>query len=147
MTVSRKRTQSGQGLMEFGLCTLVLIPLFAGAFTIGMSLVKAIQVSSVCRTANVLVVRQTVNMADPNNQKLVVRTALGLGMGAADGTPDPAGKGVVFLSTITRIGLNECSQVNDPSGNPYTAATCPNYGYYVYTNRIIIGNRSLINTP
>jgi len=132
--------------METGLCLIFLVPIFAGMFAIGMALVKAIQVSAVCRNANVMVVRN-INMADPNNQKLVVRTAQGLRMGLPDSSPDPGGKGLIVLSKIIRVGANECAQVNDVSGNPLTPANCPNYGYYVFASRILIGNSSLFTSP
>src|SRR5689334_15568414 len=140
----KKNREKGQTIVETGLCMMFLIPLFAGMFTVGMALVKAIQVSSVCRNANVMEVR-SINMADPNNQKLVARTAQGLGMTDSSGNINTSGKGVIVLSRIQRVGAPECAQVNDASGNPLTPGNCPNYGFYVFTNRIVIGNASLFS--
>src|SRR4051794_4695547 len=148
-----KHREKGQSLMEFAMCALFLVPLLAGAFTVGMSLTKAIQVGQVCRDANVLAVRG-IDMADPVNQQLVVRTAKGLGMDTAGGAPDPTGKGVVIISKILRVGVPECDGVTkvvggavvpDPRtttvGGVKTArADCTNYGYYVFANRVEIGN-------
>jgi hypothetical protein len=61
-----------------------LIPLFAGnAFTIGMALTKAIQVSNVARDAVVLMVRSTtdpesgLDLSQTQNQRIIVSAAQG----------------------------------------------------------------------
>jgi len=152
--------EKGQSLMEFAMCALFLVPMLAGAFTVGMSLTKAIQVGVVCRDANVLAVRG-IDLANPQNKQLVVRLAKGLGMGLASGAPDPAGKGVVIISKVLRVGVPECDSVTTVNGagvvvpDPRTTMvggvlvasnTCTNYGYYVFSNRIVIGNPSQLSS-
>src|SRR5579872_7005432 len=105
--IQRKRTEgrkeAGNTIIEFGLVMVFLVPMFAGAFTIGLALAKGIQVSNVARDAVVLMVRA---VTDPNsgldlslaqNQRIIVRAATGLGMNAdAQQNPDPSGKSVVI---------------------------------------------------
>lgn len=86
-----------------------LMILLGGAFTIGISLVKAIQVGQVCRNANVLCVRG-VDLPRLENQKLIVKTAMGLGLNVPNTyNPDPNGKAVVILTRVIRVGPNACN--------------------------------------
>ena len=146
----RRRTEAGNTILEFGIVMVFLIPMFTGAFTIGMALTKAIQVSNVARDAVVLMVRSN---TDPNsgldlsltqNQRIIVRAAQGLGM-ASDAQNDPSanGNGVVILSKVIMVGPAECSvgiTPAPPGAPPWNAGNCPNYGSYVFAYRIVIGN-------
>jgi hypothetical protein len=145
-----KDAQAGNTILEFAIVMVFLVPMFAGAFTIGMALTKAIQVSNVARDAVVLMVRSN---TDPNsgldlsvtqNQRIIVRAAQGLGMASdAQDDPSPTGSGVVILSKVVMVGPTECSLgiTPAPSGAPpWNAGNCPNYGSYVFAYRIVIGN-------
>jgi hypothetical protein len=127
-----------------------LVPMFTGAFTIGMAVTKGIQVSNVARDALVLMVRA---ITDPNsgldlsqtqNQRIIVRAAQGLGMNAnAQYDPSTTGLGVVILSKVILVGNAECSLgiVPAPGGAPpWNAGNCPNFNNYVFAYRIVIGN-------
>ena len=127
-----------------------LVPMFSGAFTIGMAVSKGIQVSNVARDAVVLMVRA---ITDPNsgldlsqtqNQRIIVKAAQGLGMNSdAQYDPSTTGNGVVILSKVVLVGANECSLgiVPAPSGAPpWNAGNCPNFNNYVFAYRIVIGN-------
>src|SRR5580698_7080475 len=48
-TERRKRTQSGQEIMEFGLAAVLLVPMLIGAFVVGMNLIRSIQCNQVAR--------------------------------------------------------------------------------------------------
>src|SRR5579872_6541167 len=82
----RQRRDGGNAILEFAIVMGFVVPMFAGAFTIGMAVTKGIQVSNVARDAVVLMVRA---ITDPNsgldlsqtqNQRIIVRAAKGLGM-------------------------------------------------------------------
>lgn len=151
----RTKTKSGKQrrgntILEFSIIMVFLIPMMAGAFTIGMAVTKEIQVSNVARDAAVLMVRAT---EDPNsgldlsltqNQRIIVRAAQGLGMASdAQYDPSPTGKGVVILSKVIMVGPTECSLGMTPAPNgapPWNAGNCPNYGSYVFAYRVVIGN-------
>jgi hypothetical protein len=147
---SQRRGENGNSMLEFALVMSIMVPLFAGMFTIGMTLSKGIQVSNVCQDAVVLMVRAN---TDPNagldlsltqNQRMIVRAAAGLGMNSdAQYNPSPTGKGVVILSKVIMVGPQECASgvvPAPPSAPPWNASNCPNYGQYAFTYRVVIGN-------
>lgn len=137
---NRLARQSGNVMMEFALVTPFLMLLLAGSFTIGMTLNRTIQASNVCRNANVLQVRG-VDLSTTQNQSMLLRTAQGLGLNnAGTYTPNPNGKGVIYLTKVMNVGPNQCN-LGIPGWNG-TAATCPNYNQYVIAKRNVIGNSS-----
>ena len=146
----RQRKDGGNTILEFALVMCFLVPMFTGAFTIGMAVTKGIQVSNVARDALVLMVRA---ITDPNsgldlsqtqNKRIIVRAAQGLGMNAnAQYDPSTTGLGVVILSKVVLVGAAECSLgiVPAPGGAPpWNAGNCPNFNNYVFAYRIVIGN-------
>ncbi len=142
---ARRRTataEAGNAFVEFALCMAFLTPLLAGALSTGVSLVKAIKVGEVCRAANVLMV-SGINLAQSDNQQLVIKTAQGLGMNQS-GTyqPNTSGKGVVILTRVYRVTGNDCLAQNVQA----TASACANLDYYVITNRTVIGNSSMFSS-
>ena len=140
LRVVKYKSRRGNTILEFAIVAPVLVLLLAGSFTIGMSLVRASQLGQVCRNANVLVVRG-INLAQSQNQQLVVRTAAGLGMNIpGTNNPNPAGKAVVILTRVLRVGNNACNAgISNWDQNP---SSCPNHGSYVITTRIVIGNQT-----
>ena len=147
---TRRWRENGNTMLEFALAMSILIPMFAGMFTIGMSLSKSIQVSNVCQDAVVLMVRAN---TDPNagldlsvlqNQRMIVRAAAGLGMNSdAQNDPSATGYAVVVLSKVVLVGPQECSTGVVPAPHnapPRNAGNCPNYGQYVFAYRVVIGN-------
>ena len=157
MRTRRTKTQRGNTILEFALVMTFLVPLLAGAFTIGMALAKDIQVSNVNWNALVLLVTSQTNpnsgldLSQTQNQRIVVRSAQGLNM-ASDASYDPSstGGGVVILSKVILVGPATCALgvVPAPSGVPnttppnfgWTTTNCPNLGSYVFAYRIVIGN-------
>jgi TadE-like protein len=147
-----KGQEGGNTIMEFALVMSFLVPMFAGAFTIGAAVARGIQVSNVARDAVVLLVRAN---TDPNsgldlsltqNQRIIVRAAAGLGMNSdAQMDPSPTGNSAVFLSKVIMVGDQECSVgvVPTPAGAPpWNSGNCPNYGSYVFGYRVEIGNNT-----
>lgn len=138
--VSRQRRQSQRGnvLVEFAILFPFLTSLLAGAFTMGMSLTKAVQCSQLCRNANVLMVR-SIDLSVSTNQQLLLRTGTGLGLNVAGSNlPDANGKGTIILTKVVRVGDSACyNGIVNWNGNP---STCPNHGQYVIAQRIVIGN-------
>ncbi len=147
-----RRTEAGNTILEFALVMTFLVPMFAGAFTIGMALTKAIQVSNVARDAAVLMVRSNsdpesgLDLSQTHNQRIIVRAAQGLGMNS-DALDDPSSTGtaVVILSKIVKVGPTECSLAGlTPYGTSpfWDSGNCPNFGSYVFAYRVVIGNGS-----
>src|SRR5579864_3163883 len=144
----RQRKDRGNTILEFALVMCFLVPMFAGAFTIGMAVTKGIQVSNVARDALVLMVRTItdprsgLDLSQTQNQRIIVRAANGLGMNAnAQYDPRSSGLGVVILSKVILVGNAECSLgiVPAPGGAPpWNAGNCPNFNNYVFAYRIVI---------
>ncbi len=126
----RRRGQKGNSLLEFALVMVFLTPLLLQSFSVGMLLVKSLQVNQVGRTAGVLFLKY-IDLSLPANQDMVVRTAQGLGMTRT------GGNGMVVLSQVMYIGDAQCA-----AGN-LTPANCPNYHRTVFLKRIVIGNAGL----
>ena len=155
-------------MLEFAVVMAFLVPMFAGLVTISMALSKDIQVSSVCRDADMLEVYAVtdpdsgLDLSQTQNQRIIVAEAAGLGM-ASDAQNDPSstGNGVVILSQVINVGPAQCAAgvIPPPSGIPtttppnygWTSGNCPNYGQYVFSYRIVIGNgtrwSSTVGTP
>ncbi len=139
-------------MLEFSIVSISLAFLFAGAFSVGAMLSKALQVSNITRSAAVLMVRSVtnsssnLNLADPINQRILIREANGLGM-ASDSSYDPSstGNGAIFLSQIVLVGATECAAGVTPTPTtapPWNTGNCPNYGTYAYEYYVSIGNTS-----
>jgi hypothetical protein len=150
--IIRSKSESGQALLEFSIITISLTFMFAGAFTIGALLNKALQVSNITRSAAVLMVRSVtdpkadLNLVLTQNQRILIREANGLGMAAnANYDPSPTGNGAIFLSKIILVGDTECAagvSPIPPGVPPWTTASCPNLGSYVYAYYVPIGNNT-----
>jgi len=131
VTKRRYRRQQGSSLLELLFISILLIfPLLFGTFVFGMRLVRANQVSEVCRDAGHMYA-YGVNFSQASSQQVLAQLAQGLKMTAT------GGNGVVILSTITFIASTDCVAGGYPSG------TCPNLNQTVFTNRIVVGNPSL----
>jgi hypothetical protein len=117
-------------MVEFALCATFLIPLFFGAFVSGISLIRLIQVTQVCRDAGHMYVRN-VDFSLPANKDVLVRIARGLNMTRT------GGDGVVILSKIRSVTPADCLLINMPSG------TCANSGQPVIVQRQYVGNQSV----
>ena len=144
--------EAGNAIIEFALVASFLVPLLAGAFSIGMSLAKGIQISAVCREADVLFLRSVtdpeagLDLSQAANQSIVVRSAMGLQMNlSGTNNPNPNGSAAVILTKVVMVGTNECSigVTPAPSGAPpWNSGNCANYNQYVFAQRIVIGNGS-----
>jgi Flp pilus assembly protein TadG len=149
---AHRRRRAGNTILEFAIVLSLLVPMFAGAFTIGMGLTKAIQVSNVTWDAVILMVtantnsQSGLNLSQAQNQTILVQAAQGLGMNVA-GTfnPSSTGNGEIILSQVVMVGPTECSSagLTPNSTAPFwTTSNCANYGSYAFQYRVVIGNTS-----
>jgi hypothetical protein len=149
---STRPAERGNSMLEFALVMSVLVPLFAGMFSIGMTLAKGIEVSNVCEDAVLLMVDSVTNpvsgldLSQTQNQRIIVRAANGLGM-ASDSSYDPSSSGTaaVILSKVVMVGPNECSVGVIPAPHnapPWNSGNCANYGQYAFAYRVGFGNTS-----
>jgi len=130
--------ERGSFIVEFALVAPFIMMLLAGSFTVGMGLNRSIQCSQVCRNANALLARG-VDLSKTNAQQMLIRSASGMGFNIAGSTsPDPNGKGGIYLTKVIRVGDNQC-YLGIPAWNG-TPSSCPNYDQYVIAQRIRICN-------
>ncbi len=134
MQVTRKShsRQKGSALIEFVLCfALFWVPLFLGTLVIGFNVIRAIQVTQVCRDAGHMY-SYGMDFSQSAYQNLLVSLAPGLNMTVS------GGKGVVILSTVTYVDQTDCTA----GGYPH----CANLNQTVFTRRIVIGNSGLYSS-
>lgn len=122
--------QRGSALIEFVLCvSLFWVPLFLGTVVIGFNLIRAVQVTQVCRDSGHMY-SYGIDFSQPAYQNLLVSLAPGLNITTSGGS------GVVVLSTITYIGPNDCVAGGYSSN-------CANVNTAVITRQIVVGNTAL----
>ncbi|MDQ6699317.1 MAG: hypothetical protein M3Z36_03930 [Acidobacteriota bacterium] len=105
------------------------MPLLMGTFVVGLNLLRAIQVTQVCRDAGHMFA-YGIDFSQSGNQNLLVRLANGLNFSAGGGS------GVVILSTVTFIGAAQCTA----AGLQADTTHCPNLNQSVFMRRIVVGN-------
>lgn len=133
----RRRGEGGNTLVEFALCLSFLTPLLLGLFSMGMNLTRYMQVSQVSRSTGLMYVRQ-IDFSILQNQRMIVRLTEGLGMKLnANYDPNPSGRGVVIVSTVTIPSDADCL------GAGLALGACTNRGVPVITHRFRFGNTAL----
>jgi hypothetical protein len=141
------RPRSGNAILEYAIVMTFLVPMFAGAFTIGMALSKAIQVSNVARDAVVLLVRSTtdpesgLDLSTTQNQQIIAQAGQGLGLTLS--SQNNTGNAAVILSQVVMVGPNECSlggMTPNTTAPFWGPGNCPNFGSYVFEYRVVMGN-------
>lgn len=146
-TARRKKTQSGQEIFEFALAMVwIFVPLFLGAFIVGMNLIRSIQANQVCRDLNDMYIHGA-DFSTYAIQQEAQRLAQGLNLqigssysGNEQSNTANGGNGLVTVTQIMWIGgttSNSCLSVSPQ--------TCTNASSFVYTQQIQFGNSALAN--
>lgn len=129
--VSSRRSRSGErgsSLIEFVLCfALFWVPFFFGMWNVGISLIRTIQVTEVCRDAAHMLAFG-IDFSDVSNQAMLQTIAQGLNLTST-------GQSVVILSMVTYVTNSNCTAAG--------LSNCANSNQYVLTKRIVIGNSSI----
>lgn len=126
-----RRTDRGSILVEFVLSSIFWVPLLMGTFVVGLNLLRAIQVTQICRDAGHMFA-YGVDFSQAGNQNLIIRLANGLNFSIG------GGNGVVIFSTLTYIDSAQCTG----AGLSADTTNCPNLNQIVFTRRIAVGNSS-----
>lgn len=122
--------ESGSSLIEFVLCfALFWVPFFFGMWRVGISLIRTIQVTEVCRDAAHMLA-YGIDFSDTGNQAILQKVAQGIDISSS-------GQAVVILSNITYVDSGDCSDYG------VSASNCANVNQYVITKRLVIGNTSV----
>ncbi len=130
MRARRKARRRGNALIEFALALSLLLPLYVWMLVFGLDLRRMMQTGQVSRDAGHMYARG-VDFSLPGNQDVLVRLAAGMNMTRTGGA------GVVILTTLLKVGAQECTDGGVPLGS------CTNLGQTVVTQRIVVGNASL----
>ena len=142
----RKKTQSGQEIVELFFAFVLFMPIFLGAFVVGMNLIRSIQANQVCRDLDSMYIHGGDFSTYPMQQeaqRLSQGLNLQIGSSFAGNQQSNTGNGGNGLVTITQImwigpqGSTNCLAV----GN----SNCTNQSSFVFTQQIQFGNSALAN--
>ena len=126
----RRRSQSGLESIEFGLWALLVMPAFVWMFINGFNFIRYNKASDVTRAAAMMYIKNSpMNTVGPH--RILERIANGLDLQVDSGNTiiNNAGSGMIALTKVQYIGA-ECG--------------CENASQYVITQRLYVGNRSLV---
>ncbi len=146
-TERRKKTQSGQEIVEFGLVAIVLIPMFLGTFVVGMNLIRSIQANQVVRDLTDMYIHGA-DFSTYSMQQEAQRLAQGLTLqigssfsGNKQANTSNSGNGLITVTQIMYIG-----STTSPNCVAVGAGNCTNHDNFVYTQQIQFGNGTLANS-
>jgi hypothetical protein len=147
VTERRRKTQSGQEILEFALVAIFFVPMFLGAFIVGMNLIRSIQANQVCRDLDNMYIHGG-DFSTYALQQEAQRLAQGLNLqigasfaGNQQANTGNGGNGIVTVTQIMYIGSTTSSNCVAAGG----AAKCTNHDSFVYTQQIQFGNGTLAN--
>lgn len=142
----RRKTQSGQEIIEFGLVAVLFVPMFLGSFVIGMNLIRSIQANQVCRDLTDMYIHGADFSTYPM-QQMAQRLSQGLNLqigasftGNEQSNTANHGHGLVTVTQVMYIG-----PTTSPSCQAVGAGNCTNHDSFVYTQQIQFGNGSVAN--
>jgi hypothetical protein len=145
-TAHRKKTQNGQEILEFALVAVLFMPMFLGAFVVGMNLIRSIQANQVCRDLDSMFIHGG-DFSTYAMQQEAQRLAQGLNLqigasypGNAQANTGNSGNGIVTVTQIMYIG-----STTSTSCVAVGASNCLNHDSFVYTQQIQFGNGGLAN--
>jgi hypothetical protein len=145
-TARRRRTQSGQEIVEFALVAALLVPIFIASFIVGMNLIRSIQCNQICRDLADMYIHGGDFSTYPlqqEAQKLSQGLNLQVGSSYSGYQQANTANGGSGLVTVTQVmwvgGPTSASCVAVGAGN------CNNQNSFVYTQQIQFGNGSLSN--
>ena len=150
-TARRRKTQGGQEIIEFALAMVwIFVPLFIGAFIVGMNLIRSIQVNQVCRDLDDMYIHGADFSTYPIQEE-AQRLAQGLNLqigssfsGNEAGATANTGNGGSGLVTVTQIMWIGSSTSN--SCLSVAPQACTNANSFVYTQQIQFGDSSYANS-
>jgi hypothetical protein len=123
----RPARERGSAIIEFLLCTsLLLVPLLLGAAVVGLNVIRAVQVTELCRAAAHMY-SENIDFSQSSNQQELIKVAQGLNITTT------GGNGVVIFTRVMYVGSAQCGG----------SGSCTNQNQPVITNRLVIGNSSV----
>ncbi|MBV9937240.1 MAG: hypothetical protein JO150_01955 [Acidobacteriaceae bacterium] len=124
--------ERGSALVEFVLCmSLFWVPLFFGMAVLGFGLVRALEITQICRDAG-HIYANTPAISQASLQTLLSSLATSMNL-------TNSGNSFIVLSTITYVDASDCQAANLSADS----TNCPNMNNYVFMRQVIIGNSTL----
>ena len=149
-TERRRKRQSGQEIIEFGLTAIFFVPIFLGTFVVGMNLIRSIQCNQVIRDLDDMYIHGADFSTQPMQQE-AQRLAQGLNLQISGFSGDSAGheqanttnsgNGLITVTEIMWIG-----STTSPNCVAVGASNCTNANSFVYLQQIQFGNGNLANS-
>jgi len=146
-TARRKKTQGGQEILEFALVAVLFVPMFLGAFIVGMNLIRSIQANQLCRDLDSMYIHGG-DFSTYAMQQEAQRLAQGLGLqigasftGNDQSNVGNSGNGLVTVTQIMYIGSTASTSCVAVGAN-----NCTNHDSFVFTQQIQFGNGTLANS-
>lgn len=142
----RKARQRGTEILEFALVALLYIPLLMGTFITGMNVIRSIQANYVTRDMADMYIHGA-DFSTYSMQTVAQRLASGMGLdigssftgNLADNSANN-GTGLVWVSQLMWIG-----DETDPNCVSVAPDDCTNANSFVFTQRILFGNGTLVS--
>lgn len=145
-TGRRKKTQSGQEIVEFALVASFLVPLFLSTFVVGMNLIRSIQANQVCRDLTDMYIHGADFSTYPMQEE-AQRLAQGLNLqigGAFSGNSNSntgnSGNALVTVTQVMYVG-----STSSPNCVAVGSGNCTNHDSFVFLQQIQFGNGTLAN--
>ena len=141
-----RKHRRGHEFIEFGLITLLFVPIFLGAMVTGLNLIRSIQANHTCRSLTNMYIHGADFSTYPM-QQLAQRLGVGLNLqiGSSFGGNQAlnngnGGDGIITISRIMWVG-----GTNQPNCQGVGAGNCTNQNSFVLIQRIQFGNGSLLS--
>ena len=122
-------------MIEFCLSAVLWMTVLMGLCTVGINLIRALQVEQVCRDAGRMY-SAGLDFTQAGNQNLLLMVASGLNVTTS------GGNGVFVFSTVEYIDTPQCTA----GGLQGNTGSCPNLGQDVFIQRVVVGNSSLFSS-
>jgi hypothetical protein len=133
----KRRRVRGVSTIEFAFSLLALVPLLLGTGVTGINMIRTLQTIQLARDAGHMYARG-VDFSQPGNQTILVNLGANLGLNATAGQ----GTAVVILSELTYVDDNLCNAAGAATNGVHNG-NCTNYGFWVFQQRIEIGNNNI----
>jgi hypothetical protein len=79
------------------------------------------------------------DFSQPGNKSILATLGSNVGLRTTPGT----GTAVLILSALTYVDTNACASVGAVDGYGEPTSACTNYGKWVFTQRVVIGNSAI----
>jgi Flp pilus assembly protein TadG len=127
----------GGAAIEFAFVLLVLLPLLLGTGAVGVNMVRTLQTVQLARDAGHMYARG-LDFSQTGNQTILLSVGSSVGLT----TNTTTSNALVILSALTYVDDAACTAAGAATGGVHNSS-CTNYGKWVFTQRLEIGNTSL----